>query len=277
MLKISVQSSGAILLDGNPVDMEQLEDSLKKAKEANDVVWYYREASAAAPPPQAMQVIQLVVKHKLTVTLSSKSDFSDYVDASGSHPRTAPPAGGEGPRMPEVDIRPDIEEIFANTRKAAAGKSLILVRPDRQYLVLPKPAETSAIKANATGLERMIPSAVKRNVVAIAYTGFATGAAVPSLQDASKSVPFLGILMGLSYIGHSVWIFEGHASALAAGCRDADVLIVDSGMRPFLHAGWEEEASKVMRNANILFHDRATFQLRVIRKVGSSGALEFAR
>ena len=123
----------------------------------------------------------------------------------------------------------------------------------------------------------MIPSAVKRNVVAIAYTGFATGAAVPSLQDASKSVPFLGILMGLSYMGHSVWIFEGHASALAAGCRDADVLIVDSGMRPFLHAGWEEEASKVMRNANILFHDRATFQLRVIRKVGSSGALEFAR
>src|SRR2546426_6315524 len=78
MLKISVLSSGAILLDGNPVDMEQLEDSLKKAKEANDVVWYYREASAAAPPPQAMQVIQLVVKHKLIVTLSSKPDFSDY-------------------------------------------------------------------------------------------------------------------------------------------------------------------------------------------------------
>src|SRR5207249_7694915 len=66
MLKISVLSSGAILLDGNPVDMEQLEDSLKKAKEANDVVWYYREASAAAPPPQAMQVIQLIVNDKLT-------------------------------------------------------------------------------------------------------------------------------------------------------------------------------------------------------------------
>ena len=75
-----------------------------------------------------------------------------------------------------------------------------------------------------------------------------------------------------------MWIFEGHSSALAAGCKDADVMIVDSGMLPHLEKGWEEIASVAMRNANIVMHDRSTFKLRFLRKVGESrGSLEFPK
>jgi hypothetical protein len=73
-----------------------------------------------------------------------------------------------------------------------------------------------------------------------------------------------------------VWIFEGHPSALQAGCRDADVLIVDSAMLPVLQTDWQDVAAAAMRNANLLVHDRANFQLRVARKIGTNNArLEF--
>lgn len=75
----------------------------------------------------------------------------------------------------------------------------------------------------------------------IAPTGFKP----ISLQSAAQTVPFLGILMGFASIGHSVWIFEGHASALEAGCRDADVLIVDGGMVPHLMEEWEQVAASI--------------------------------
>lgn len=91
----------------------------------------------------------------------------------------------------------------------------------------------------------------------------------------NQTVPFFGMLAGLSYIGHCVWIFEGHSSALAAGCRDADVLIVDSAMAQFLPAGWQDTAAGSMRSPNILLHDRQTFKLRALRKVGAGANLEF--
>jgi hypothetical protein len=80
------------------------------------------------------------------------------------------------------------------------------------------------------------------------------------------------MLVGLSYIGHAVWVFEGHASALAAGCREADVLIVDSAMRPLLPPAWDADAAAAMRNGNILVHNRATFQLAMLRKAGTDAA-----
>jgi hypothetical protein len=55
---------------------------------------------------------------------------------------------------------------------------------------------------------------VKRNIAAIAYTELSG-----LRSDISKTIPFFGILLGFAYIGHAVWIFEGHGSALVAGCR----------------------------------------------------------
>ena len=48
---------------------------------------------------------------------------------------------------------------------------------------------------------------------------------------------------------------------LAAGCRDADLLLVDGGMLPFLAENWAATAMGVMRNKEIYVHDRDTYKL----------------
>ena len=98
----------------------------------------------------------------------------------------------------------------------------------------------------------------------------------PSVRDVDRAIPFFGLLMALSYLGHAVWIFEGHTSALEAGCRHADALIMDSALIPLLVREWPEKVRPAMRSQNILVHDRATFQLRVVSKLGTAkDRLEF--
>src|ERR1044071_10483638 len=88
ILKISVLLSGAVLLDGEPVSLEELGGKLESVRADRPVIWYYREAAGGEPPGEAMQVMKLVVDRRLPVSLCSKPDFSDYVDSKGvSHPR----------------------------------------------------------------------------------------------------------------------------------------------------------------------------------------------
>lgn len=88
VLKISVFQSGKVLADGSEVTLDQLGERLKKHKEANGIVWYYREAGQQEPPPIAMEVLKLVVDNQLAISMSSKPDFSDAIDMNGrSHPR----------------------------------------------------------------------------------------------------------------------------------------------------------------------------------------------
>ncbi len=292
VLKVSVLASGTVLLDGRPVQFEELQKALENAKLDESIVWYYRELAAKPPPAEAMKVLNLVVQNKLRVSLSSKPDFSDYVDAKGvSHPRTpvaakqqtstaSAVAVEDGLCMPDIERRVDIEEAFEEVRRTAQGEkrrsSLVILRPDRRYLVMPAMSETPALKHAVLGLQRLVPSTIKRNIAVIAYTIFPANGE-PTINDVNRSIPFVGMLMGLTYIGHAVWVFEGHCSALEAGCREADVLIVDSAMLPFLSEGWQQCAAQTMRNSNILVHDRATFQLRILQKVGEQmGALGFS-
>jgi hypothetical protein len=279
-LKISVLGSGAILLDGQPADLAQVEAALEKVKQSGGQVWYYRETAGAQPAPAASAVFQRLLHHKVALSLSSKPDFSDWVDGKGvSRPRAAEGAAAPGaaPRMPEVSIRSDIEEVFARLRQTAAAPGaeggLAILKPDRTLLVMPRLAATPSLETMAKNMDRLIPGEVKRNIAVIAYTVFDVPAgAAPGLAEVSKAIPFLGMLVGLSYIGHAVWVFEGRTSVLAAGCRDADVLIVDSAMRSLLPPAWDADAAAAMRNPNILVHNRATFQLAMIRKAGTDAA-----
>src|ERR1019366_7807428 len=140
-LKIGVLASGPIRLDGQPADLERLDGALETAKQNHGQVWYYREAADAQPPPAGLAVIQRVVRHKLPISLSSKADFSDWVDGQGGpHPRGGEGAAarGAGPRMPEVSIRSDIQEVFARLRQTAAAPGaeggLAILKPDRTHL-----------------------------------------------------------------------------------------------------------------------------------------------
>jgi hypothetical protein len=160
--------------------------------------------------------------------------------------------------MPEVDEPPDIDAVFLQARRQAANQ-VVIVTPGRMLMFQPCPAAGSISPDKVSSVEHMMPSKVKRNVAAIAFTEVGG-----LMTDVAKTIPFFGILLGFAYIGHVVWVFEGHPSALAAGCREADVLIVDGAMVPHLQSDWVGVASKAMRRPEIYVHDRATYTLRKV-------------
>jgi hypothetical protein len=87
-LRISVLSSGRILLEGKKATLAKVKKALAKAQSARNPVWYYRESGKGEPPIEAIEIVKLVVEHKLSIGLSSEPDFSDYIDDEGrSHPR----------------------------------------------------------------------------------------------------------------------------------------------------------------------------------------------
>jgi hypothetical protein len=86
--RVSALASGQLLLNGQPVNLQALDTALKHLKEEHGVVWYYRQDPNHEPPPQAMDAFGLVVKYQLPISMSTKADFSDVVDANGnSKPR----------------------------------------------------------------------------------------------------------------------------------------------------------------------------------------------
>ena len=77
-----------MLLNGKPVGPNELSTALATAAKEKGMVWYYRENAAGEPPPASTQVIQMIIDNELPISLSTKSDFSDYVDENGhSKPR----------------------------------------------------------------------------------------------------------------------------------------------------------------------------------------------
>lgn len=193
----------------------------------------------------------------------------------GKKPNEAAPddeAGLFEPRMPEVDEPPFIEEVFERARQSARDGSveagapegqrhIVVVTPGRLLLLQRAPAPGTMSAEKTAPAESFMPREPARNIAVISYTEL-----LAVRSDIWKAIPFAGILTALAYIGHAVWIFEGHPSALAAGCRDADILIVDDGMIPFLQEDWADVAAGAMRREEIFVHMRSTFSLgRVVR------------
>jgi hypothetical protein len=162
-------------------------------------------------------------------------------------------------RMPEVDVTGTIEEVFRMARESANDptRRVVIVTPGRLLMFQPCPAPGGMSAAQVANIEMMISRKVKRNIAVIGYNELQA-----VRTDVTKAIPFIGILLGFAYIGHSVWLFEGHVSALEAGCRDADVLLVDGDMIAHLSPHWQGVVSRVMRRPEIYVHDRATFSLR---------------
>ena len=278
LLKISALASDALLLNGEPTGLDRLDQALAAAKAANAVVYYYRETPPADASPKAMEVLKLVVKHQLPVTLSTQPDFSDYVDAQGvPHPRRDV-AAPVTLRMPEAAPPLDSAAIFTQLRQTAARtnpRGVAVLSAEGKLIIVPTLPETPAVRTMAANLDKLIPAATGRNIAGIGYT---VAASLTQPNDPNQSAPFFALLVGLCQIGHTVWVFAGQSGALEAGCRDADVLIVDSGVRPLLAPGWADTAGAVMRNANILVFDRTNARIGVLKQVGNRrDQLEFLR
>jgi hypothetical protein len=82
--KISVYSDGRIALDGRDVEIEGLRTRFATLSKDKGAVWYYREASSADPPQNAMLVVQAIVDAHLPVSMSSMPDFSNVVLPDGT-------------------------------------------------------------------------------------------------------------------------------------------------------------------------------------------------
>ena len=79
--RVSVLSTGKLLLDGKPTTLEALDRAFAAIRASRGVVWYYREGAAAATetPVVARQVLDLALNHSLPIRFSTKADFSDEV------------------------------------------------------------------------------------------------------------------------------------------------------------------------------------------------------
>jgi hypothetical protein len=159
----------------------------------------------------------------------------------------------------------------------AENRNVILVQPDGTFLAFPAPAQGAMPPEKFAQIESIVAATPKRNISAIAATALVTGQPRPlaiateeMFLAAGKAIPFFGLLVGLAYIGHTVRVFDGTTPPLAIGCKDADVLIIDSAQRANLREDWLAIALPAMRNANVFVHDRATYQLRIIHKVGDA-------
>jgi hypothetical protein len=258
VLKVALLANGAIAVDGVPSNLESLRDSISSIAQRKGVVWYYREAAHTKAPPKSAEIVKLIIEHRVPVRLSTRPDYSDSVGMDGKPiDRDGKPIDQLSPQSPTAIS----EDKFEPVRTKAAQGQLVVVRSDGKYLLLPA-LRTGALKAEmVAAVERMIPSTTKRNVAVIADTSWAN-AETPTLQTANHAVPFFGLLMGFTSTGHSVWLFDGADNMFESGCRQADVLIVDSACLSALPSGWQCDASTVMRNPEILVHDRTTYQLR---------------
>ncbi len=80
-IKIWINASGAIELDGKPSSMRAIEAILPElAKRDGAAVYYGRDGAGGEPHPDAMKIVKLVVANKLPIRMSSTKDFSKTMD-----------------------------------------------------------------------------------------------------------------------------------------------------------------------------------------------------
>jgi len=88
--RVSVLSSGELLLNGQSTTLVELDAKFQQLKSKGGTVWYYRQDAQAEPSAEAMSVVKLVVKYALPISMSTQPNFSDYVDNQG-HARAREP------------------------------------------------------------------------------------------------------------------------------------------------------------------------------------------
>ena len=164
------------------------------------------------------------------------------------------------PYMPQVDPVADFAGCMAKARDLSSGTTEVprqekgqryvaLITPGRLIMAIPCPR--SATEEMLAGIRQIVPSEPKLAVTVIGFNDVVKQNALNPGQ-LNGLIPFLGYLLGMAYDGHTVVVFEGHPSALQAGCKDVDLLIVDQRMIPFLQSDCVRVASSVMKTPRIL-------------------------
>lgn len=186
------------------------------------------------------------------------------------------------PYLQGVELFEDMDSVFLEARQFGAGehsspdfpessrgqRAVAIVTPGRLVMRDPCPDPNTVPENELRPMLAMLPSKSPLNISVISHTR------IEALhEDMSKAIPFRGALRAWVYAGHNIMVFEGHPSAFDSGIRDADVLVMDSGMLPFVQFNWTEAAFRVMQpDGRILLHDRKTFGLSIITRAEGEAA-----
>ena len=171
----------------------------------------------------------------------------------------------------EVDERTDSEyaTLVATARQIASkphDRYIALMTPRRVLLGVPCPNPEMVQQPAVDEIKRQFPPDKPLMVTAIAYTRSALNAVPERAYRAfGRDIPFFNLLLGMGAIGHNVFIFEGHRSALAAACHEADLLIVDERMLPNLGIQWPVTARRQMRTDNVVIIRTDNGQISLMR------------
>jgi hypothetical protein len=168
--------------------------------------------------------------------------------------------------MPDVNFAGDFRAVMAKARRistgnlqtareGAGGRAVAIVTPGRLVAPVPAPPANSVSPEMLAGVRGIVREHPKQDIVVIAYNDLVLQKAF-SASAANALIPFLGYLMGMVFDGHTAVVFEGHPSALAAGCEGATLVLVDESMIRHLQPDWIPVVLKSMRFPQILVFGR---------------------
>ena len=182
------------------------------------------------------------------------------------------------PHMPGVELLSDMDELFRTARAQLESgevpleggvkgqRAVAVVTPGRLIMFQPTAPPGSIRGEQVENAKKLMPPDPPLRISAVSYTLLE---AFMKDETKTKCIPFFGFLIGFAYIGHNVVVFEGHPTAFESGVRDCDVLIIDSGMLPFIQEDWFEAARRSMRpGAKVFVHKRESFTLMPVAPSG---------
>ena len=165
--------------------------------------------------------------------------------------------------MPTISPKRDVRRCFADGRRLSAGthgvRRVVIIAPDGTLVNVPVQAAEDADRS----LLRDVRAALAPENEALTGLSITAINCTLGVQRLGRSfrhllplVPNLSYLVGAACLGNTVVAFEGHPDAFAIGCEQADMLIVDDGMLPFLQADWAAVALKTLRQPRIILFGR---------------------
>src|SRR5215213_4389964 len=203
-----------------------------------------------------------------------------------------PPSDIFKPYRMGFELFSDMDEIFRRARQMAAGerrtvnfvasgplteagehppnmvagqRAVAIVTPGRLIMLDPCPEPNTVPEEKIDPMGRLLSPDPPLTITAISHTRIEA-----LTTDMNKAIPFRDFLNAWAYAGHNVVVFEGHPSAFESGIRDSDVLLIDSGMTPFVQFNCVEVAYRVMHESGRIFiHDRETSTLSLVSKSAS--------
>ena len=169
--------------------------------------------------------------------------------------------------LPKVDKQVDFAEVVRKARRLCDNTVEVPERelPDEPHLAVITPGRLVMLLSAAqkevpppplvAAIRGIVPEEPPLQITVIASTDVVPAGALDA-AGLGRLIPFTGYLMGMAYLGHNVIAFEGHPSALASGCQDADLLIVDEPVADLLQPNWPQVAARTMRRPRILLFCR---------------------